>query len=153
MLEKNVHTYLSAALVKAMGEKVIAFFDSKDGLNEEVLKRFSKGNRPSRTYYICFSSINSSKKRIKSVVAKLLKEYQINFLDGQLYYFGMTKEESVNAYAFGSDQFLIHFILSDDLMYLKKMSENHQKIVLHQSGYSQEESLKKIGTFDRSRLT
>ncbi|MEY2672118.1 MAG: hypothetical protein RL687_542 [Candidatus Parcubacteria bacterium] len=153
MFKKDVHTFLSGSLSKAMDEKIIAFFDSKDGLNEDVFKRFSKGNRPSKTYYLCFNSVSSSKKRIKSVLAKLLKEYQINFLDGQLYYFGTRKEESVNVYAFGGDEVLIHFILSDDLMSINMMSKNHQNIDLHQSGYSQNQSLEKFGKFDRARLT
>lgn len=149
----DVNDYLKEALMEGIDEKIITFFDIREGLNDGILKKFCKETKSLKTYYLCFNSAVSSKKSVKTVLAALLKSYQIHFLGGQVYYFDPADEESVSVYAFGNDEVIIHFILSDDLQSIEKVARDHQNVIFCQSGYSRKESQQNFGKFIKARLT
>lgn len=139
----TAHECMLDYLNSSMKEKILAFFDCKEGLNPKILtKACLEGIEEERTYYLSFNKAKgSSRKKIKSVLEVLLREYNITFIVGQRYYFGPTDFESVTTYAFRNDNLIIHFIILNDLMSIKKISDNHQKIKFYQAGYSHNENL------------
>ncbi len=139
----TAHECILGYLKSSMKEKTIAFFDCKEGLNPKILtKACLEGIEEERTYYLSFNKTRgSSRKKIKGVLEVLLREYNITFIAGQRYYFGPTESESVTTYAFRNYCLVIHFIILNDLMSIKKISDNHQKIKFYQAGDSQEQNL------------